>query len=990
MVDFPIDVVIRPDTGGARVVRRDLDRLDDAANRVNRTIGFIGRALAGLGLAIGIRQLGQYADAWTEVRNRINLFTDSAEETAQTQQDLLDIANRTRTDLRALAQLYGRLALVQRDLGVSTQELQQFTESVGQALTISGGSAASARGALIQLTQAIGAGIVRAEEFNSILEGAPRIAQAVAAGLDEAGGSVARLRTLILEGAVTSQQFFEAFQSQADVLAEEFTRIQPTISGAFTVFENGLTATIGRIDEALGLSSSFARALLAIGDNADIVVAALLAMGAAATAAFAPAIIAGAASVLGIVASLATPLGVLVVLFGEAAINSELFAGHTDNLGDTLARLRNLVVATGEVLAEFLDQAIVGIQEVTGITSNLEGAFTGVADVIQFMEDLNAGFFNTLVGGLTGSLAAVITFAQGFGSAFESAFRSASQRSQEFFENFINRAIEGLNRLRSIARLDPIEFIDFEDVAQVEDNFADLGGRVRDAFLNEFNRDFAGELSDAVQSGLDAIGERADQVERERAETARETAQAILELEGSTVQYNAALQDLRTSLDPILAANQSYTQELTVLQDALAAGQLNVSQYAIAVEQLNQRYREARDPIGVLSSEIEREAELLTLSAEQRQIANARLAAEIRLREAGVDLTSRSAQAVLEEVEALERLRQQRQEEERILNQIRGPQQAYERQVAAINRLVEQGAITQEEANRALAEARIRFLEGQTTLEAGVERSLLRIQQQYSDTAANIEQFITGAFRSMEDALTEFVRTGELDVRSLVSTMISEFLRLAVIRPLLGEIAGLLGIITGGGGGGGGGGLGSILGGGGGGGGGLGGLFSIFGGGGGGFGFPGFTGTGGGFGGIGGFFSGLFANGGMVHGIGSGTSDSNIARVSRGEFIVNAASTRRHIGLLESINSNTLPRFQAGGLIGPTAPSVAQPGSAGAMPAIVVQQEFNITGTDDELRAEMQEIARTETRRGVREAVGRSVAAVREERRRDPNFFIRG
>ena len=123
-----------------------------------------------------------------------------------------------------------RLSIAARELGANQGTLLQFTEAVGQAIAIAGSAGESARGSLIQLSQAVGTTIVRAEEFNSILEGAPRIAQAAAAGLDRAGGSVAKLRYLIVNGQVTSKQFFEAILSQSGKLASEFATTNSTIA----------------------------------------------------------------------------------------------------------------------------------------------------------------------------------------------------------------------------------------------------------------------------------------------------------------------------------------------------------------------------------------------------------------------------------------------------------------------------------------------------------------------------------------------------------------------------------------------------------------------------------------------------------------------------------------------------------------------------------------------------------------------------------------
>ncbi|MEM8625442.1 MAG: tape measure protein [Pseudomonadota bacterium] len=225
-----------------------------------RAAAAVGAAIAAVGLAAGGREFVQLADSARQVENRLRLVTESSEELRRVQSELFDVAQRTRTSFEGQAELYSRVALASSELGVSQREIIAFSEGVGNALAITGTSATAASGSLLQLSQAIGGGIVRAEEFNSILEGTPRIAQAVADGLDEAGGSVARLRNLVIEGEVSSREFFDAFSSQLPVLQEEFARTETTVGGALTQVQNALLRSVGAINEATGTTSALAAA----------------------------------------------------------------------------------------------------------------------------------------------------------------------------------------------------------------------------------------------------------------------------------------------------------------------------------------------------------------------------------------------------------------------------------------------------------------------------------------------------------------------------------------------------------------------------------------------------------------------------------------------------------------------------------------------------------------------------------------------------------
>jgi tape measure domain-containing protein len=150
------------------------------------------------------------------------------------QEELFAVAQRTRTEYAGVADLYVKLAQTSDDLGASQADLLKFTEAVGNALTVSGTSAQQAQGALLQLSQGLASGVFRAEEFNSVLEGAPEIIRTVAKNLEGMGGSIGKLRTAVKDGQVTSEAFFRAFLAGSADLAKRAESL-PLTFGALVV-----------------------------------------------------------------------------------------------------------------------------------------------------------------------------------------------------------------------------------------------------------------------------------------------------------------------------------------------------------------------------------------------------------------------------------------------------------------------------------------------------------------------------------------------------------------------------------------------------------------------------------------------------------------------------------------------------------------------------------------------------------------------------------
>lgn len=236
-----------------------LDRMDGALRR-------IGGFLAG---TLGARAILQAADAFTALTNAIKVTGAEGSSLAFVQERLFAAANKNGVEIGALGQLYSRTALAGKELGISQERLLEFVDGVTAALRVQGGSTAQASGALLQLSQALGSGTVRAEEFNSILEGALPIAQAAARGMDGMGGSVAKLRTAIIGGTVTSQQFFEATMKGFGETRKAAEGASLTIGQAVTALSNSLTSYVGSVDKASGASAGLAKAIAGLGQALD-------------------------------------------------------------------------------------------------------------------------------------------------------------------------------------------------------------------------------------------------------------------------------------------------------------------------------------------------------------------------------------------------------------------------------------------------------------------------------------------------------------------------------------------------------------------------------------------------------------------------------------------------------------------------------------------------------------------------------------------------
>lgn len=227
--------------------------------RIAASFAGAGRRLgAALIAGLSVREIGKLADTAIQIENALKVTGLAGDDLARVYDSLRESAMRNYAPLETLAQLYSRLGLAQKALNVSVDEMLNFTDKVALALRVQGTTAQEARGALIQLSQAMGAGIVRAEEFNSIVEGAPTILRAAAAGLKEAGGEVSKLRQLVIDGKLSSQAFFRAFEAGAPILDKMVENANVTLSQAFTNLNNSLVDTAKEFNSATGAADRFA------------------------------------------------------------------------------------------------------------------------------------------------------------------------------------------------------------------------------------------------------------------------------------------------------------------------------------------------------------------------------------------------------------------------------------------------------------------------------------------------------------------------------------------------------------------------------------------------------------------------------------------------------------------------------------------------------------------------------------------------------------
>jgi tape measure domain-containing protein len=242
-------------TRSAREAAGATDRVGNSFQRLRPAVQAATGAFAALGGALAIRQLVRYADVATQLNSRLRLVTDTSEELADIQRDLFNLSQETRTGLQNTTNLYVRLQQALQGTGIEQQRVFQVTEAFNKALQLSGSTTAEASAATVQFSQAIAGSVVRAEEFNSLIDASPRLIRALInelEGVDDVGA----LRQLLEDGELTRERVIEALTNALPRLRGEFEELDRTTSQAFTQLNNALITAIGNIDEQAGATNA--------------------------------------------------------------------------------------------------------------------------------------------------------------------------------------------------------------------------------------------------------------------------------------------------------------------------------------------------------------------------------------------------------------------------------------------------------------------------------------------------------------------------------------------------------------------------------------------------------------------------------------------------------------------------------------------------------------------------------------------------------------
>lgn len=410
---------------------RKTQETDGHANNLLKTMRNIAATAGVTSLVKGFLGL---SDSQAQINARLNLMKDETHSVAQLNDLIYQSALRSRAAYSDTADAVGKMGLNAKNAFSSNEELIAFTEQVNKQFKIGGASAQEQSNAMIQLTQAMAAGVLRGQDLNSILAAAPGIARTIEESMGWASGSIKQYAE---DGKVTAQVVKNSLLNMADETNEKFASMPMTLSDAMTQGKNIVQHSAKEMAQAwndfiqtdkgqeiLGETISLFSALIQVGtdalaaigqgalfvaDNMDMIIPMLTAVGAvflfvkaqAIQTALASAAAAGTHAAAWAAAN--WPVLLMAALFAGALIAAQQFGVGMQEVGGWVGQVFGMTYAVGYNVFATLWNVIASFAEFFANVFNdpvaaIAHLFSDALDAILSMVETVAGAIDALTG----------------------------------------------------------------------------------------------------------------------------------------------------------------------------------------------------------------------------------------------------------------------------------------------------------------------------------------------------------------------------------------------------------------------------------------------------------------------------------------------------------------------------------------------------------------------------------------------------------------
>ncbi len=256
--------------------RRSFSQTALGALSMGDALRVAGAGFSIMGIAQYSKELIQTADTMTLMDSRIRIATTSQNDYVTASKGLLAVSLDTNTSLAANDQLFSRTNKAVEIMGGTVRDTVAMINTLDESLRISGATTSETESLTKQLSQAIASGVVRGDEFNSIMENGSRIAYALADGLHV---NVGKLREMAEAGELSATTVIKAIMSQSDVIHAEFKKIPLTVGAAMQNIKTAYGQYVSAADSGSAATSTLAEHINGLAKNLTPVLDGIVTLG---------------------------------------------------------------------------------------------------------------------------------------------------------------------------------------------------------------------------------------------------------------------------------------------------------------------------------------------------------------------------------------------------------------------------------------------------------------------------------------------------------------------------------------------------------------------------------------------------------------------------------------------------------------------------------------------------------------------------------------
>ncbi|MFC2248544.1 tape measure protein [Labrys portucalensis] len=243
---------------------RSFSGLAQSLRSTTGLVGIITAAVAAAGAGVV-----NYGDRWNAIGNRLKTAGIAVRNIGDEQSRVTSVALKAHSELEATSDLYVKMLGVSQSLGQANSSAADATQAVAQALSLAGVSADAAKGTITQLGQALGSGVLRGDEFNSIMESLGTQSPLIRSIAREFGVSANELRGLAAAGQLTSDRVFKAIVAAKPEIEALADGTVPTLSQAWTDLDTATTKWVATMVGGEEAANSVAAAMADLAKKID-------------------------------------------------------------------------------------------------------------------------------------------------------------------------------------------------------------------------------------------------------------------------------------------------------------------------------------------------------------------------------------------------------------------------------------------------------------------------------------------------------------------------------------------------------------------------------------------------------------------------------------------------------------------------------------------------------------------------------------------------